>query len=128
MTFIAFSYLMRLISCLPRFFPSRPMAEPRRVAPGSRRSPEVSCHHFLLRTFSLVYGHTSFCGFVAESEPRALARGLVPPLTRQALSSTPGRGVAGNDNPKIQVCCSTGFPEYVCFQPGFLTRDSPLLC
>ena len=76
----------------------------------------------------LVHGRTSFCGFVAESEPRALARGLVPPLTLQALSSTPGRGVAGNDNPKIPVCCSTSFPEYVCFQPGFLTRDSPLLC
>ena len=47
------------------------------------------------------------------SEPRALARGPAPPLARNARSSTPGPGDAGNDNPKIQACRRTSLKCYV---------------
>ncbi len=39
----------------------------------------------------------------AASEPRAPARGLVPPLARWALTRSRGSGRAGCDNPKIRV-------------------------
>ncbi len=52
---------------------------------------------------ALVLCHSPIYGFAAASEPWAPARGLVPPLARQALTGAAGAGDVAGDNPKIKV-------------------------